>query len=119
MSEKLTDKLARLVARVNNDDCDTDERDAACAEIYRLIGPTPREVLKQILFYGPVFDGSIISKAGRGVLFDYGLAVRCCLKGEQGFTAASYLGYSVYKHGYKEAAERLLPTFLEKRKTQP
>ena len=105
-------ELHHLLERVNDDDCPTDERDAALAKIYELIGPTPREVLKQILFKGPVFDGDICSKAGRNVLFAYGLAVRCCFKGEQGFTAASYLGGSVFKHGYAASANNLISGFF-------
>lgn len=58
-----------------------------------------REQLRQLLFQGPVWDGCIISKTDRNTLIDYGLATRCCFRGEQGYTAATYLAYSVHKQG--------------------
>lgn len=58
-----------------------------------------KEALRQLLFQGPVWDGSVISKVARDALFDYGLATRCCFMGEQGYTAATYLAYSVHKQG--------------------
>jgi hypothetical protein len=56
-----------------------------------------REVFRQLLFHGPVYDGDICSKSARDSLFQLGLAVRCCYKGEQGYTAASYLAYTVHQ----------------------
>jgi len=58
-----------------------------------------REQLSQLLFQGPVWDGYIISKADRDDLIDLGLAVRCCFQGEQGYTAATYIAYSIFKQG--------------------
>lgn len=58
-----------------------------------------REVLKQLLFQGPVWDGSIITKSYRDDLIRYGLAVRCCFMGEQGYTAATYIACSVFQQG--------------------
>lgn len=58
-----------------------------------------REQLRQLLFQGPIWDGSVISKCDRDQLIRYGLATRCCFMGEQGFTAATYLAYSVHKQG--------------------
>lgn len=58
-----------------------------------------REQLKQLLYQGPVYDGSVISKSARDDLLKLGLAVRCCFMGEDGFTAASYAAYSVAKQG--------------------
>ena len=49
------------------------------------------------LVNGPVYDGDVISKALRGELFDYGLAIRVCFKGQQGYTGATYFAYSVMK----------------------
>lgn len=62
-----------------------------------------REVLKQLLFQGPVWDGCISSKVARNQLLDYGLATRCCFMGEQGYTAATYLAFSVHKQGKGDA----------------
>lgn len=64
--------------------------------------PSEREQLRQLLFHGPVYDGYIISKTDRNQLIEYGLAVRCCFMGEQGYTAATYLAYSVHKQGKGE-----------------
>jgi hypothetical protein len=58
-----------------------------------------REQLKQLLFHGPVWDGSVISKSDRNALMSYGLATRCCFMGEQGYTAATYAAFSVHKAG--------------------
>lgn len=110
-------ELEKLLARVDDDDCPTPEFEAGCAKIYELIGPWPREVLKQLLFKGPVFDGDISSKSARNALLTLGLAVRCCFKGEQGYTAASYRGGSVFQYGYKAAAEKLLSGFFGKRQS--
>lgn len=66
-----------------------------------------REQLAQLLFQGPVWDGSVISKVARDQLIDYGLATRCCFMGEQGYTAATYLGYSVRKQGHGRALQPL------------
>ena len=55
-----------------------------------------RESLKQLV-NGPVFDGDVISKSLISELFDYGLAVRVCVNGEQGYTGATYFSYSVNK----------------------
>jgi hypothetical protein len=54
------------------------------------------EQLGQIV-NGPIYDGDILSKVLRGELFDLGLAVRVCVKGEQGYTGATYFSFSVMK----------------------
>lgn len=56
-----------------------------------------REVLNQLLHTGPVWDGNILSKSGRDTLLEFGLAVRCCFLGEDGYAAASYKGLRVFK----------------------
>ena len=58
-----------------------------------------REVLRQLLFQGPVWDGHVLSKQARDALINYGLATRCCFLGEQGYTAATYIAYSVHQQG--------------------
>lgn len=50
------------------------------------------EQLQQIL-NGPVWDGNVICSE----LFDLGLAIRVCCKGEQGYIGATYYAYSVMK----------------------
>jgi hypothetical protein len=54
------------------------------------------EQLRQLV-NGPVWDGDIISKSNRGTLFELGLAIRVCVNGEQGYTGATYFGYTVIK----------------------
>ena len=53
------------------------------------------ESLVQLVKHGPVWDGDVISKTRRDDLIKWGLAVRCCYKGEQGYTAASYYSYTI------------------------
>lgn len=73
--------------------------DVAAWAAYQAMDSGQREVLRQLLFHGPVWDGDVCSKAARGDLFDWGLAVRCCFKGEQGYTAASYRAFTIYQAG--------------------
>ncbi len=69
------------------------------AVVWDALDSAQREVLRQLLFQGPVWDGNVVSKAARDDLIDYGLATRCCFLGEQGYTAATYTAYSVHKQG--------------------
>jgi hypothetical protein len=70
------------------------------------LSPGQREVLRQLLFQGPVWDGNIISKADRDDLISSGLATRCCFMGEQGYTAATYIAFSVHKQGHGEPMKK-------------
>ncbi len=54
------------------------------------------ESLRQLV-NGPIYDGDVISKSLRGELFQLGLATRVCVKGEQGYTGATYFAFSVLK----------------------
>lgn len=49
------------------------------------------------LINGPVWDGDIICKSFREELFDLGLAIRVCCKGNEGYTGATYFAFSVMK----------------------
>jgi hypothetical protein len=49
------------------------------------------------LVNGPVYDGDVVSKSDRSELFNLGLAIRVCIKGEQGYTGATYFAFSVNK----------------------
>ena len=89
--------VAKAIAVMDKEEYGSDAFDVAAWAIYGAMDSGQREVLRQLLFNGPVWDGDICSKAARGDLFDWGLAVRCCFKGEQGYTAASYRAYTVYK----------------------
>ena len=59
----------------------------------------PKNLVEQLrqLVNGPVWDGDVMSKSQRGELFDMGIAIRVCHKGEQGHTGAKYIGYSILK----------------------
>jgi len=51
--------------------------------------------LSQLVRHGPVDDGDVMSKNDRDNLMELGLANRACVKGQQGFTVANYLGWDV------------------------
>lgn len=70
------------------------------AVVWDALDDAQREVLKQLLFQGPVWDGNVASKQARDDLIDYGLATRCSFMGKQGYTAATYTAYSVHKQGH-------------------
>jgi hypothetical protein len=59
----------------------------------------PRCIKEQLqqLVSGPVWDGNVICKGDRGILFEMGIATRVCCKGEQGYTGSKYIGYSILK----------------------
>lgn len=59
----------------------------------------PKSLHEQLtqLVNGPIEDGDIISKSCRHDLFEVGLAIRVCHKGEQGYTGATYFAFSVLK----------------------
>ena len=66
------------------------------AVVARRLDKNLHEQLLQII-NGPIWDGDIICKSYREKLFDLGLVIRVCYKGEQGFTGATYFAYSVMK----------------------
>ena len=76
---------------------DEDQYEAGYALCWDALNSGEREVLNQLLHTGPVWDGNIISKCDRNTLISIGLAVRCCFKGEDGYTAASYSALGVFK----------------------
>lgn len=66
-------------------------------EAVALIFPRCLKEQLQQLVNGPIWDGDIISKNHRGILFEMGLAMRVCCKGEQGYTGARYIAFSILK----------------------
>jgi hypothetical protein len=92
------DQVADALACMQNDDLYF----TYGAIVWDALNSTQREVLKQLLFQGPVWDGNVPSKQARDALITYGLATRCCFMGEQGYTAATYIAYSVFKQGKGE-----------------
>lgn len=91
---KLNDIIKELVVMAEAQDDNYFEIAEAIAKLF------PKNLKEQLvqLVNGPVWDGNIISKTDRGELFRMGLAIRVCCKGEQGYTGATYTGYSVAKH---------------------
>jgi len=73
---------------------------ALAAFVFLLHMPTAeREQLRQLVMEGPVWDGDVVSKSARDNLLRWDLAVRVFVKGEQGFTAATYRGWNVLRAG--------------------
>jgi hypothetical protein len=84
---ELAELCQRMTAETN------DEKWLALAVEVRLALPSGhREQLQQLINHGPVWDGDVISKAHRGDLVKWGLAARVIVKGEWGYTAATYKG---------------------------
>lgn len=99
MKNPIVEQALRVM---NEEDGSRDAYDCAALAAWHGLNGGQKEVLRQLLFNGPVWDGDICSKAARGDLFDWSLAVRCCFKGEQGYTAAAYRAYTIWKAGNPE-----------------
>lgn len=99
--------VTRAMAVMDKEEFGSDAFDVAAWAAYTAMDGGQRECLRQLLFNGPVWDGDICSKAARGDLFDWGLAIRCCFKGEQGHTAASYRAFTIYNAVEKKPARAL------------
>lgn len=90
---KLSEVLKTLIERAENREEDYLETCKAIALIF------PRRLKAQLsqLVRGPVWDGDVMCKAQRGELFEMGIAIRVCCKGEQGYTGSKYIGYSILR----------------------
>lgn len=87
----------RAIARGEQDARDHARRGERQRLFARAMTPMQRECLIQLVERGPVWDGDICSKQARGELFDMGLADRAIVKGQQGYSAANYLGFETYQ----------------------
>lgn len=85
---------------------DGEDFERVCRRTFILMNPAQREALAQLVNHGPVWDGDVTSKTARDDLLTAKLASRACVKGEQGYTVANYVGWSVLKYG-TEAREKL------------
>ena len=56
-----------------------------------------KEVLKQLVRTGPVWDGDVVSKSGRDECLNHRIINKILVGGEQGYQAVNYFGYSVFK----------------------
>lgn len=93
-------------------DYGSDPRSVGMLAAWNLLAPDERDCLRQLVNEGPVFDGDILSKSARDDLIDYGLAVRCCVKGEQGYAAATYPAFPLLKFAEEH---NLSPVILKQR----
>lgn len=87
-------KITGLVNQSRNDD---DKNYFDYVEQIAKIFPYDMIESLQQLVNGPVFDGDVISKFNRDNLIKMGIATRVCYRGQQGFTAAAYIGYTILK----------------------
>ncbi|MBP6564013.1 MAG: hypothetical protein KA200_00210 [Burkholderiales bacterium] len=55
------------------------------------------DTLQALVLNGPLWDGDVPSKSGRDSLIDRKLAVRIVVRGEDGYTAATYAGRDLWK----------------------
>lgn len=85
---------------IKKDQCD-DDYNNMCRQMYGLLF-RHQESLMQLVELGPIWDGDVISKSYRDDLIFLGFATRVCVKGKQGYTAATYSGWDVYKAGINE-----------------
>jgi hypothetical protein len=83
--------LAELATAYRNER-DWKRADELCDQLADKLPPAHFEQLKQLASKGPVEDGDVISKNNRGDLIRWGLAERCLVRGQWGYTACTYLG---------------------------
>lgn len=88
------DELVKLLGVMLAAEYGSKEHDDAGRALWDGIGGTGQEQLTQLL-KGPTWDGDILSKHARDRLLHIGLATRCCMNGEQGYTAATYPAYTI------------------------
>jgi len=55
------------------------------------------DTLIALVEHGPLWDGDVPSKSGRDDLIQKGFAARVLVKGDDGYTAATYRGRDAYK----------------------
>jgi hypothetical protein len=75
-------------------------------DIFTTMSSAAKEVLLQLRDTGPVWDGDVISKAGRSELLTHGMAVKACVKGKQGYQVCTYRGWDLAKLIERERAEK-------------
>jgi len=80
------------------DQCEP-ENDIFAFAVYTLLSGAAKDTLNALVNKGPLYDGDVPSKSGRDELLDLGLANKACVKGEQGYQTANYMGWEVSKAG--------------------
>ena len=76
------------------DQCN-EKYDICCLAIQTTFKDSHLDSLRQLVELGPIEDGNIISKNRRDDLISWGLASRIYYHGEQGYTAATYIGGNI------------------------
>ena len=99
---EMTDQVAAALERMKDDDAYF----TYGSIVWDALSPAQREQLKQLLYQGPVWDGNVVSKTACDQLMRWGLATQCCFLGEQGYTAATYIAYSIAKQGRADPLPR-------------
>lgn len=85
---KMTGELcAQYSAEKNDERCD-----ALLVDIRLAMPSGHRAELAHLIKNGPVHDGDVMSKAHVGDLLRWGLAAKVMVKGQWGYTAATYRG---------------------------
>ncbi len=92
-SEQVVKGAAKIIS---THDQGSDEYYAAVCAIAAAMTPEQHEALRVMVKCGPLHDGDVPSKQGRDELLTLDLAVRCVVRGNQGYTAARYLGWVVH-----------------------
>lgn len=90
-----------LVAEVNHLDIDDVEDIEQITKILvtasRIRNVSLAATLDAIVTRGPLYDGDIPSKSDRDALLGHGVIEKVVVKGEQGYQAANYFGWAVWK----------------------
>lgn len=90
-----------LVAAVNhldlNDVDDVPEITQITVAASRVESKGLMDTLESIVKRGPLNDGDVPSKSDRDALLELELINKVVVKGEQGFQAANYFGWAVWK----------------------
>ena len=84
--------IARYLIKLFHNEEGENESQILAKLIWESFDADERDSFRALMRRGPVWDGDIPSKTGRDELLTLGLAVRCCVTSEQGYTALSYLG---------------------------
>lgn len=92
--------MVAAVARLREAEYGSDEHCAAARAVLGGLDSAATETLKALVKEGPLWDGDVPSKSGRDALVDLGLATRnIIVRGQQGYQAATYDGWYVFRAG--------------------
>lgn len=92
-----TERINQALSVLLGHEQGSEEYQVASYAISAAMGGAHREVLAQLVQDGPVCDGDVITKGARDDLITWGLAVRICVKGKEGYTGANCRGLAVFQ----------------------